>query len=467
MVKRLPPRPAQNKGAGLPPLASKSSGSGTTGVFDQILNPNQNSISRQPPAQPQQSSAGVPASNLGSAAPHTPMPPLSQFSNHRPPHGLPQMPSGPVALGMVCYPSLQGPPLDQGQRKDWTAVYNETYSQVLQSCQSKQQGFNMPLRVAPPLSTNAPVAGPSYSNTEAQPPVPLPGEVIDLTAHGDDENFSNLTVRAPVVPPPGTFLGAGYQPTIQNAHVPAVPLNVHMPGQNVSDYQAPYASQGQPSLHAFSHEGYYEGNTIGAASSVGDRVSPLLAPAPVRPHMLHQVFNRSFTRDVSEPSESLADARAGKRRRDTAEEIFGISGEERSYQVKTLCRRAQSTAEDAHANSERAASAVAVELERRSREEACEAPSAESRREEVLEEGAQGDGKVNEAQGSDHDQGEHSLGDRKDSGFHEQNSNGEEGDSEETAEPEPADQGDQGDPGNDTVTPEDEFFDLLNLGMYE
>ena len=373
------------------------------------------------------------------------------------------MPLGAVASGMLGYPSLgQGPPFDQGQRKDWTAVYNETYFEVLQSIQSKQQDFNVP-----PLSINAPVAGPSYSNTEVQPPVPLPGEVIDLTADGDDENFSNLTVRAPVVPPPGTFFGAGNQPTISNAHVPAVPLDMYMPGQNVSDCQAPYASQGQPSPHAFSHEGYNQRNSIEAISSVGDRDSPLLAPAPVRLHMLHQVFNQPFTRDVSEPPESLAEARAGKRRRVTAEAIFGMSGEEQSDQVKTLCRQAQSTAEDAHANSERAASAVAVELERWSREDAHKARPAESRREEVPEEGVQGDGKVNEAQGSDHDQGEHSLGDRKDSGFHEQNSNGEEGDSEETAEPEPADQSDQGDPGSDTVTPEDEFFDLLNLGMYE
>lgn len=445
MTKRLPLRSPQNKGAKLPLLVPKPPGSGIAGVFDQVLNPDRNSISRQLPEQSQHNSSGV------QAALWPPMPPHSQSANHLLPPRFLQIPCEADST------LSQGLPFNE-----WKAVYEQVYSQAYQIFEGTQQGFKTP-------PSHAPVAGPSYSNTEVQLPVPPPGEVIDLTADDGDDTLRCSSVRAPEAPPSETYLRAAYQPAFLNAHMPAVPLDVNMPGQDVSGYQAPYASHGRSLPHAYSHESHCQGNLTGATGSVGNSIDPLLAPAPVRPFMLNGAFNQSFTSGISEPTESLADARAGKRRRETAEAAHGVIGEGPSHQVKKqrYARRAQDTAEDGHANAERAATATTVELERRSREEAHEALPAESRREEVPEEGVQGDDKVNEAQGSDHDQGEQSSVHRQDSGFHEQNSNGEEGDSEETAEPEPADRGNNGAPHRNEVTPENDFSDLLNLDMFK
>jgi len=420
MPKRLPLRSAQNKGAKLPLLAPKPSGSGTAGVFDQVLNPNGNSISSQPPAQPQQSSAGV------QAASWAPMPPLSQFSNHVPP--------------------------------DWRTVYNQVYSQTLRTMQVRQQGSNMPAPIVPPFSTSG---GPSHSSTEAQPLVHHSREVIDLTADGENDNPPCPPARAPMAPPPRPYRRVGYSPAMRNARVPAVPLNVHMPGQNVSGYQAPYAFQGQqPSLHTYSHE---------ATGSVGKRIDPLFAPAPVRPFITNQAFDQSFSRGISEPPTSLAETRAGKRRCDTPEASLGINGEASSRQFKRqrYARQAQSTAEDARADAERVAIAVAAEQEQRIREEFPEACPAERERvEEVTEEEVHGDDKDNGSQGSDVDHGEQSSGDNQDSGYAEQSSDSKEEDSEESAEPEQTRQGNQEAPHDKEATAEGEFSDWLNLEMF-
>lgn len=417
MPKRLPMRSPHNKGAKLPLLAPKPSGSGTAGFFDQM---NGNSISRQPPAQPQQSSAGV------QAAPWAPIPPLSQFPDHVPP--------------------------------DWRTVYNQVYSQTLQTMQGRQQGSNMPASTVPPFPTSG---GPSRSSTEAQPLVHHSREVIDLTADGENDTLPCPPARAPMAPPPRPYRRVGYQPATRNARVPVVPLDVHMPGQNVSGHPAPYAFQGQqPSLHASSHE---------STGSVGSRIDPLFAPAPVSPFIPNQAFDQSFTRGISEPPASLAEARAGKRRCDTPEATLGINGEASSRQSKRVryARQAQSTAEDAHATSERAAVATAAELERWTGEEAHKAPPAESGRvEEVIEEEVQGDDKENEAHGSDLDHGEQSSGDNQDSGYAEQSSDSKEEDSEESAEPEQTGQGNQEAHHENEATADEDFSDLLNLEMF-
>ena len=420
MPKRLPLRSAQNKGAKLPLLAPKPSGSGTAGVFDQVLNPNGNSISSQPPAQPQQSSAGV------QAASWAPMPPLSQFSNHVPP--------------------------------DWRTVYNQVYLQTLQTMQGRQQGSNMPAPIVPPFSTSG---GPSHSSTEAQPLVHHSRELIDLIADGEHDTLPCPPARAPMAPPPRPYRRAGYSPAMRNARVPVVPLDVHMPGQNVSGYQAPYAFQGQqPFLHAYSHE---------ATGSVASRIAPLFASAPVSPSIPNHAFDQSFTRGISEPPASLAEARTGKRRCDTPEASLGINGGTSSRQFKRVryARQAQSTAEDARVDAERVAIAVAAEQEQWAQQETHEAPPAESGRvEEVPGERLQGDDKDNEAQGSDVDHGEQSSGDNQDSGYAEQSSDGKEEDSEESAEPEQTGQGNQEAPHDNEATAEDEFSDWLNLEMF-
>ncbi|KAH0294585.1 hypothetical protein M436DRAFT_64175 [Aureobasidium namibiae CBS 147.97] len=462
MPRRLPLRSPQNKGAKLLVLAPKPSGSGTAGVFDQILNPNGNSISRQLPGQPQQSPAGV------QAAPWTPMPPLSQFLNHVSPSGLSQMAPGAIVSGVVIDPSPgQGLPFNQGQRSDWRTVYNQVYSQALQTRQGRQQGSNMSPLMASPFSTNG---GPSHSSTEAQPLVHHSREVIDLTAHEENDTLPCPPAAVPVAPSPGPYRRVRIQPAMRNARVPAVPLNVHMPGQNVSGYQAPYALHGeQPSPHAYSQEDYYWGSFTGATDSVGNSIDPLLAPSPARPLIPGEAFDQSFTRVISEPPASLAEARAGKRRCDAPEASLGVNGEVSSRQFKRrhYARQAQSTAEGARADAERVAIAVAAEQEQWTREEIHKAPPSESgRAEEVPGEGLEGDDKDNEAQGSDIDHGEQSSSDNQDSGYAEQSSDGKEEDSEESIEPEQTGQGNQEAPHENGATAEDAFSEWLNLEMF-
>lgn len=371
MPKRLPVRAPQNKGAKLPLLAPKLPESDKAGVFSQVPGQNNDWISRQPPTQPQQTLTGA------QAAPCPPMPPLGLSLDHFPPSGLPQMSSRDVAPEANGNPSLsQGLLFNQGQGFDWRVAYNQACPQAYLYFQGTQQGCTMPLPIAP-------VAGPSYSNTEVQLPVRLLGQVIDLTADNGDDT--------------------------------------------------------------------------------------LAAPVPMRPSMLHRTIDQSFPSGVSEPPSSLAEARAGKRRCDTAEEAYGVIGEGPSYQVKRRCvaRRAQGTAEDAHATAERAALATTAELERQSREQAYKASPAESKRVEGEPEAeVQGGDKVDEEHDLKHSQGEQSSGRRKDSGYHEQDSNGER-DGEKKAEPERTGQGDQESLHGNEVTPEDDFFDLLNLDMWE
>lgn len=338
-------------------------------------------------------------------------------------------------------------------------MYNQVYSQTLQTMQGRQQGPNMPAPIVPPFPTNG---GPSHSSTEAQPLVHHSREVVDLTADEENDTLPCPSARTPMAPPPRPYRRVGYSPAMRNARVPAVPLDIYMPGHNVLSYPAPYAFQGQqPSLHAYSHE---------ATGFTGNSIDPLLAPAPVSPFIPNQAFDQSVTKGISEPPASLAKARAGKGRRDTPEASLGINGEASSRQFKRqrYARQAQSTAEDARTTSERAAIATAAELERQTGEEAHKARPAKSGRvEEVTEEEVQRGDKVNEAQGSDVDQGEQSSGDNQDSGYAEQSSDSKEEDSEESAEPEQTGQGNQGALHENEATAEDDFSDLLNLDMYK
>jgi hypothetical protein len=403
---------------------------------------------RQPTVQPQQMPAQVTAP--GFLVPGDPIPPSdSSFGNSYMPYDFPQTFFNPATLGRI-YGTLpgQGPTFGQGQGYDQWPAYRQTYAQAYNSMYQvntgTQQGFNMP-------SSFASVAGPSYDNQGAQPAPPgYNSQAMRYAPRQTGSSYEYTGVYTQPYMPPWMYSGPNL-----NGQIPAAPV---YPAQGYRQYQDP-APAPAPAISQFPDLVYnridQQQRSLNDATGSRGYNDPLLAPTPPRPSMPDLTFDQYSAGQAPEPSVPFVSSlreRPRKRPRRTAQCIPGDRGDheeaermqsqERQVRVqrRQYAAQAQHTADNARALVQHAAITVEAEQEQRVEGIAHEEPPAAYRRVSDVTEEEQEEGDKAEEQGQYLDQGEQSSGHNHDSGYHEEEVQGQEGASQEKAEPEPTGQ---------------------------
>jgi hypothetical protein len=431
-------RKPHNFGRSLPPLVKKA----PQQVLDQVPEP-------------------------ASFAPGAPGPPFDpSFGNCYPPSDIPQTSFNTATSGRIYNPwPRQRPTFGQGQGYDQGPAYRQTYAQAnnstYQANNGTQQGFIMPSSSTGQFPTNAPVAGPSYDNSGAQPAPPGYNSQNTPDTPRLSGSFYEYTrmYTQPYLP---SWM---YSDATSNGQIPAAPT-----AQNNQQYQVP-APAPDPAISQypglFSNRVNQQQRSLNDATGSWGYNDPLHAPTPRRPFMPDRPFGQYLPSQAPEPATPYApslDAHSHKRRRVTAECIPGnradheeaerMQRQEKQARVQSrqYAIQAQYTAGYVRALVQHAAITVEAEQEQRFKEDAYEEPPAAYRRVWNVTEEEQEEGDKAEEQGQYLDQREQSPGHNHDSGYHEQEVQGQEGVSQEKAEPEPTCQDNHEAPHDDEAT---------------
>jgi hypothetical protein len=415
---------------------------------------------RQPTVQPQQMPAQVTAPGFLVSGDLVP-PSDPSFGYRYPPYDFPQTFFNPATLGRI-YGTLpgQGPTFGQGQGYDQGPAYRQTYAQAYNSMyqvnNGTQQGFNM-------LSSSfAPVAGPSYDNSGAQPAPPgYNSQALRYTPRQPGSSYEYTGVYTQPNWPLRMHSGA-----TPYGQIPAAPA---YPVQGYQQYQAP-APDPAPAIPQYPGRVYnrvdQQQRSLSDAMGGWGYNDLSFAPTPPRLSLSDPSFGQYPAGQAPEPSAPFVSSlreRPRKRPRRTAECVPGNRGDHEEAermqsqgrqgraQRRQYASQAQFTADAARALVQHAAITVEAEQEQRVEEEAHEEPPAAYRRVSDVTEEEQEEGDKAEKQGQYLDQGEQSSGHNHDSGYHEQEAQGQAGDSQEKAEPEPTGQDDQDPPYDDEV----------------
>jgi hypothetical protein len=416
--------------------------------------------------EPQETPAQIP--EPASSAPGAPEPPFGpSFGNRYPPSDFPQTSFNTATSGRIYNPWLrQGPTFGQGQGYDQGPAYRQTYARVNNSTyqvnNGTQQGFNMPSSSTTPTPTNAPVAGPSYDNSGAQPAPPgYNSQALPSTPRlpGSFYEYTRMYTQ-PLLP------WWMYSDATSNGQIPAPPM---YPTQNSQQHQvaAPAPDPAIPGFPGLVHNRVdQQQRSLNDATGSWRYNDPLLGPTPHRPFMPDPMSDQYFPSQAPEssiPSAPSLDARSHKRRRVTAEYIPGnrtdngeaerMQRQERQARVQTrqYAIQAQYTADYARALVQHAAITVEADQQQHVEEEAHQESPAAYRSVWVVTEEELQEGDKAEGQGHYLDQGEQSSSHNHDSGYHEQEVQGQEGVSQEKAEPEPTGQDNHEAPYDDEI----------------
>jgi hypothetical protein len=461
-------RKPHNLGEALVPLTIKPQGATREGAYGSDGNQNNGSVLtghpwRQLTVQPQQMPPWVPASNLSNFVPGADAQP-QQMPGWNPGNFAPrtrvQRVRDPCAHLFPPYPQRASgfdESYSQGQEySQRPASYQANYSMI----NGIQEGSNRPFSYPTPYTTNAPVVGPSHSDTGAQSAVhgynrqamPYSAQHPGVVPYRND--YTQTYPSSVPAPPPSLPSGAFTQPpawyTMSDVQIPAAqqhPAQTYqqcqLPTQAHQQYQAPAPPPAQ-ATQEYHFSNYtpidqYQGVVNNAPGNLAYNNPHMHAPAPFRPAS-NQAPDFILADCASEPSVPV-DARSRKRRRNTTRDgsVNGEVLDEAAAGPSTtrgwkrhLARQAQRTAEDARALVELATMTVEAQQERQVEKAPFEGIPAEYRREEeVSGKGLEGD--KAEGPAGDPDNGRQDSGDIHDSGYHSARNISQEGSSEDRA----------------------------------